>query len=135
MGQKKKISVLDVVLPAVGLAFLLGALFVFGPCGPKEDGSWMTCHWAGQAVTGVAALLLVLELVRLFVGDNRVKLGLDIAAIPAALLAALIPGHLIRLCMMADMRCRSVMSPAVTVFSVLMIVLSAADIFLLAKKK
>lgn len=135
MQKKKTISILDIVQTVVSLCFLLGILFVFGPCGPKEDGGWMTCHWAGRAVTGVAALLLVLALVRLPVKDSRIKLGLDIAVLPAALLAALIPGRLISLCMMADMRCRSVMQPAVTVFAILLIVLSAADILLLRKKK
>ena len=36
---------------------LIGIRTFFAPCGPKEDGSWMSCHWAGQAVTGTAAVL------------------------------------------------------------------------------
>ncbi|MBR1456731.1 MAG: DUF4418 family protein [Oscillospiraceae bacterium] len=127
------ISVMDVVLLVLSLAFFLGVLFVFDPCGPKEDGGWMTCHWAGRAVSGVAGAVAVTALIHFFAGDGRVKMGLDLAILPMALLAALIPGRLIGLCMMADMRCRSVMAPAVTVFSVLLI--AAAVIDLLIRRK
>ena len=95
----------------------------------------MTCHWAGQAVTGVAALLAVLATVRFFLADSRAKLGLDLAVIPTAMLAALIPGRLINLCMMHDMRCRAVMRPAVIVFSVLLIAAALVDLLMQRKKK
>ena len=135
MEQKKSpVRAMDIVQLALCLCFLLGILFVFGPCGPKEDGGWMTCHWAGQAVTGVAAVLAVLALLRLVMKNPGVKAGLSLASVPAALLSLLIPGRLIGLCMMADMRCRMVMSPAVTAFSLLIAVLAVVDSVLLLKK-
>ena len=136
MEQKQSsVRVWDLVQLVLSLCFFCGILFVFGPCGPKEDGGWMTCHWAGQAVTGVAAVLAVLALLRLLVKGNGVKAGLSLAVIPTALLALLIPGKLIGLCMMADMRCHMVMTPAVTVFSLLLAALAAVDSVLLLKKK
>ena len=135
MKQTSKYSVCDILLPVLALAFLLGLLFVFGPCGPKEDGSWMTCHWAGQAVKGTAALLLALTLLHLIPGRAELKMGLDLAQIAAAVLAVALPGHLIGLCMMRDMRCHSVMVPAVTVFAVLLAVLSLVDLLTQRKRK
>ncbi|MBQ9685641.1 MAG: DUF4418 family protein [Oscillospiraceae bacterium] len=136
MEQKKtSVRIFDIVQLVLCACFFLGLLFVFGPCGPKEDGGWMTCHWAGQAVAGVAAVLTVLALLRLAVRNNGVKAGLSLASIPASLLAVLIPGRLIGLCMMADMRCHMVMTPSVTVFSLLILALAAVDSFLLLKKK
>ena len=123
------------ILPAVlsGL-FLLGILFVFHPCGPKEDGTWMSCHWAGVAVTVCAALITVLSLAHLALPDPKVKTVLSVLTILAAAAAAVIPGNVIHLCMMAGMRCRSIMRPAVIVFSVL-IILSALWNILLSRKR
>lgn len=62
MKANRRFGVCDILLMLSALAFLLGLLFVFFPCGAKEDGGWMSCHWAGQALKGVAALELVLAL-------------------------------------------------------------------------
>lgn len=128
--KTSKVSVMDIVLLVLSLAFFLGILFVFDPCGPKEDGGWMTCHWAGRAVSGVAGAILATSLIHIFAGDCRTKIGLDLAILPMALLSALIPGKLIGLCMMADMRCRAVTAPAVTVFSVLLIAAAVIDLLI-----
>jgi len=131
----KRFTVCDFVLPILALCLLLGLLFVFNPCGPKEDGGWMTCHWAGQALRGIAALELALSLLHLIPAPNERKRGLDMALIGTAVLAVCVPGHLINLCMMADMRCRSVMTPAVTVLSGLLIVAALADLLLRRERK
>ena len=129
--KENKIGVTDIALLVLSAALLIGVLTVFAPCGPKEDGSWMTCHWAGNAVAGAAAVLTVCAIVRMLVRGT--KLGLDFAMISAAALAALLPGQLIHLCMMADMRCRAVMTPAVRVLSVLIAVVAVVDIVLQRK--
>ncbi|MBR1780599.1 MAG: DUF4418 family protein [Oscillospiraceae bacterium] len=135
MEQKKKfaIGVTDVILAVVELLFFIGMLTFLRPCAAMEDGSWMTCHWAGQAVTGVAGALLVIALAHLFV-DARAKIGMDIALAVVAVLAICIPGRLIHLCMMDMMRCRSVMTPGVIVLSVLTIAAAAADVLVQRKK-
>ena len=125
--MKQKINGFDVILLALSAALLLGVLTVFAPCGAKEDGGWMTCHWAGNAVAGAAAVLTALAVMRIFAKDGKVRLGLSAAMIPTALLAALLPGRLIPLCMMPSMRCRAVMSPAVMVLSVLIIAAAVID--------
>ena len=134
MKATKRFGVCDILLPLTALAFLLGLLFVFSPCAPKEDGSWMSCHWASQALKGVAALELVLALIHLLPAPAERKIGLDLALIGAALLALLLPGRLIGLCLMASMRCHSVMTPAVTVFSVLLAALALLDLLVQRKR-
>lgn len=131
--KQHKIVVTDIILLVLGALFLIGLLTFLKPCGPKDDGSWMICHWAGNAAAGVAGALLALAVVRLFV-SAKVKLGLDITAIVLSVLSICIPGHLIGLCMMADMRCRAVMAPGVTVLSVLTVIAAAADILMQRKK-
>lgn len=126
--MKQKINGFDVILFALSAVLLLGVLTVFAPCGAKKDGGWMTCHWAGNAVAGAAAVLTALAVMRIFAKDGKAQSWLSAAMLPTALLAALIPGRLIALCMMPSMRCRAVMSPAVTVLSVLIIAIAAMDI-------
>ena len=127
--RSHKVRVTDVLLLALGVLLLAGTLTFLSPCGPKEDGSWMTCHWAGNAVAGVAGALLALAVVRLFVSGGA-KLGLDVGTAALAALAALLPGRLIDLCMTAGMRCRAVMTPGVTVLAALTLAAAAADILL-----
>ena len=131
--MKQKINALDVILFVLSAILLLGVLTVFAPCGAKEDGGWMTCHWAGNAVAG-AAVLTALAVMRIFAKDGKARSWLSAAMIPTALLSALIPGRLIALCMMPSMRCRAVMSPAVTVLSVLLIAAAAIDIVFRRRK-
>ena len=130
--KKKEIGVADILLLILSSALLLGVLTVFAPCGPKEDGGWMTCHWAGNAVAGVAAALTACAVARILVGKAR--FGLDFAMIAMAALATQLPGRLIPLCMMADMRCRAVMKPAATVCAVLIIAAALWDILARARK-
>ena len=133
--KKSSIGVSDIVPLAVSVVFLIGIFTFFSSCpGPKDDGTWMVCHWAGRAVGGVAAVMVVISAIHLFVSDAKMKMGLAIAIMPLAVLAAVIPGNLINLCMMATMRCHTVMHPAVIVMSVLMIAAAAFDLVAQRKK-
>ena len=118
MKHKRFGDILPVVL---SILFLIGILFVFHPCGPKDDGTWMSCHWAGVAVTVCAGLLTVLSLLYCVISSHRIRTLLSVLTILAAAAAAVIPGNVIHLCMMADMRCRALMHPAAIVFAVLII--------------
>lgn len=70
-NEKAKIfGITDIALVLVSAVFLLGILFVFSPCGPTETGGWMSCHWAGNAVTGLAIVLTVLSLTHPALGDG-----------------------------------------------------------------
>ena len=116
---KLHIGISDLILTVLSAVFLAGIRTVFTPCGSAEDGSWMTCHWAGQAVTGLAAVLFAISLIHLFIQKTEIKQGLSLAMIPAAVLTALLPGNLISLCMMNTMRCHSLMRPFVIVMGIL----------------
>ena len=95
----------------VSCVIAVGSVSFLGPC-VHEDGSFGSCHWAGQAMLGIGLLLAVLNLAALLVKDGRLRAGLLFAAAAAAVLGLFVPGTLIRLCGMATMRCRAVMRPA-----------------------
>ena len=129
-----RVRVSDLLLLVFSAVELAGVRTFFAPCGPKEDGSWMSCHWAGQAVTGAAVVLVVLALIHLAVRSPEMKLGLDVGLLAAAVYIALVPGRLIGLCMMPDMRCHQLMTPGVTVCSVLALAAAVADAALIGRK-
>ena len=135
MADKKiNFGVLDIILALLGVIFLIGINTFFAPCGPKEDGSWMACHWAGHAVAGIAAVITIIGITHIFVPHAKIKLGLDFALLPITVLAAIIPVNLINLCGMKTMRCHTVTHPAIIVASILIIAVTIADILIQRKK-
>ncbi len=124
-SQKKEIGVYPLLQIVLNAIFFVGIQTIFAPCEPHEDGTWMTCHWAGEALLGIAAVMLVMSLLHLLPLRTGMKEGLVFAMIPVSFLIIVLPGRLIPLCMMETMRCHVIMQPAVTVIAVLNIVLSA----------
>ncbi len=135
MASKKTFLVTDAVAALLSVVSLIGIFTVFAPCGPKEDGSWMVCHWAGNAVKGISLVLAVLSLIRLFIADEKIKIGLSLAVFAVTILETAVPGHLISLCMMKTMRCHTLTQPGVTVFSILIALTALADTIWRTKKK
>lgn len=125
---------IDIILAAAAAALCFGTKFVFHACGAKEDGSFMACHWAEQAVLAFGIAILIMAVLRLIFSNSGVKTGLSLAIIPSAIIAAMIPNVFINLCMMKDMRCHSVMRPAVIICAAVIAALAAAGIFADSKK-
>ena len=126
----KKWDVGDILMLAMGVLYFALIHAVFYPCDPLADGTFMSCHWAHQAISGCALALFALSVFHLILKNKGIKIGLDIAAIVIALLAMGIPGKLINLCMMPEMRCRMLMAPGTMVLSVLTMIAALVDIFL-----
>ena len=67
-----------------------------------------------------------MSLLALVIRRPSVRAGLYLGMVPAALAAAVLPGGVIPLCMMATMRCQSVMKPAMLLTGILIALLAAA---------
>lgn len=117
----------DGFLTLLCLILCFGTKLWFHACGPKEDGSWMNCHWAQQCVFGIGLVLSVTAVLHFCVQNRKIKAGLSLGMVPTAVLAAILPSNLVPLCMMHDMRCHSVMRPAVMIVS---IAIAATALFL-----
>lgn len=118
----------------VGVAFLLlgallsaGTKWLFPPCSPTENGSWMKCHWAGQVSIGIGIVLVSLAVAYLLISSRPARAGVSLAVIPIGLFDLATQYGLIGLCGKAAMQCRAVTQPAVTIISVAAIVLGAAN--------
>lgn len=128
-----KPTVTDYILLLLSLALCLGVKLVFHACGVKDDGSYMACHWAEQAVFLSSIGLTITAVLRLFL-DRKQKAGAALAMSVTAVLSALIPGVGIRLCMMETMRCHAMMRPTVMIVCGLIAAAGIADAVLQRKE-
>lgn len=131
--KKRKIDLLDIVIAVLSLALCLAPKTVFHTCGARPDGSWMLCHWTGEAVVGAGIVLACLAGIRFFVSSS-VKQGIDISMLLLTVLTALLPGHLLPLCKIATMPCHVLFQPAVILIAGFLAVALAADILWRRKK-
>ena len=124
---------------AVGVAGLIlcavlaiGVKTFFGACDPKDDGSWMSCHWAEQAVFGLAVTIAVMFGMMILFRRFDTKKGVACAVIQVALLTMIIPNTLVRLCLKQEMVCHSTMAPAVRVLAAAIAAVALIEVVILA---
>ena len=130
--KKRRISLPGCALAALALFMAVGAATFLGPC-VHTDGTHGACHWAGRALTGLGAVLAAQSILALILRPED-RRGVYLAMLPVVVLAALIPGNVIGLCLMETMRCRAVMQPAMILLSAAVGVWAAALAFLSGKK-
>ena len=119
----------------MGLLIALGPQFLFKLCEPMANGRWMKCHWTGQAEIGVGLLIVALGVMLLLLSSEEVRLGLSLSLTFTGGLGLAFPHALIGGCEMARMPCRAVTFPALTVTSVLVIVIFAINSFYLYRRR
>ena len=109
---------------ALSLLLSVGTLTLFHACDIKEDGTWMHCHDAQNAVV-IGGFLLVLLLTAAALIRNKtagvIFYGLGVIG---SVIIFLIPGTIISMCMMQTMRCYTTMQPFVRIFCVLIAICS-----------
>ena len=132
--MKSRFSVINAVLLLLSVLMTAGALTFLGPC-MHEDGSFGTCHWAGQVCAALGGALSLLSLAALLVRERMLKAGLLLGMVPAALLAAFVPGRMLPLCIMKTMRCQSVMKPAMLLLGLVITLLALIYAWSLMRKE
>ena len=123
--------IMSCLLTVLPLVILIGVNTWFKTCGPKDDGSYMACHWAGRAVAAAAFMALVLAVFRMLLKDRGAKAGLDIALAACGVLMMITPGRVISLCAMEDMMCRAHTQPWTIALSAALLIAAAVDCFMI----
>jgi len=73
--KDKTSHLFDIALFALACLYFIGTRTFLRPClNPMENGMWMTCHWAGQALSGLACVLAVTAAMRLLIKSGSVRL-------------------------------------------------------------
>ncbi len=119
--KKRAYSPVEWGLLLLSVLLTAGVRLIFHACGPKEDGTFMMCHQAEQAVFAAGIVLCLLSILILVSRKPGIKALLSCTAVLTAAAVMLIPGTLIHLCMMPQMRCRVLMRPSVMVLGTLIL--------------
>ena len=111
---------MDIVILVLSVVLCVGVKLAFHACETGEN--VMACHWAEQAVFAMGIVLVVQSAALLLCRESGMRKGICLAMIPTSAVTAFIPGFFIHLCMMKDMRCHTVMRPAVMIVAILITV-------------
>jgi hypothetical protein len=117
----------------LGLLIAFGPQFVFKPCGKMGD-AFSHCHWSIQGDMGIGIIITALGICLIIFSDPRTRFGLTIGVFFMSIVALLIPHGLIGGCNSMEMRCHKYAFPALTVYSILVLALSLANLYYLDGK-
>jgi len=128
-SSKVKANITDILLPVVSVLYLIGIKNWFPVCSSMGE-TVMSCHWAGKVLTAMAILSIALSFIHMLIPDRKFKAGLDAGMIGLYGLMAIIPGNIIRLCMMSSMSCRTLTRPWTLIFGTVLALICVVDIVL-----
>ena len=132
--MKKASTILTAALIASGIFLCLGVKYIFPACSMKGDGTYMSCHWAQQAIMITAGTAAIVHMIAFFMKDMKIRAGAILASLPITLAAIFFTSnHIIPICMVKNMACWTRMRPTVMGTGVLMIAIEAATVFITLK--
>lgn len=120
------------------LIVVIGLLLFFTPfnlahvCGLKDDGSFMKCHWMGEAVRMLGGLVAVLGIV--FALFEKMAKGIAISVAGVGVCEILLQFFVIGTCKMPKMSCNVYTKPTVLLLSIVLIAVCSVYIFLTRKE-
>lgn len=121
------------------IILILGILFILVPfnlgthvCPPKADGSFMKCHWMGEAVRMLGALVAALGILIAIL--NKMSRGLALSAALVGVCQICLQFFVIGTCKTAQMVCNVYTKPTVLLLSGILIIVSFIYIFISREK-
>ena len=120
------------------LIIIIGLLVAFAPfgyahvCFPKADGSFMKCHWTGEAVRMLGGLIAALGVI--FSVCKRSRIGLAFSNIGLGICLILLMTVVIGTCKNAAMPCNVWTKPVIMLLAIVLIAVNAVYLFLHRKQ-
>lgn len=120
------------------LIITIGLLVFFAPfgyaqvCMPKADGSFMKCHWMGEAVRMLGGLITALGVI--FLLSKRSRIGIAFSNIGLGVCLILLQTVVIGTCKNAAMHCNVYTKPVILLLAILLIVINAGYLFVNRKR-
>jgi len=120
------------------LFILFGGLVILGPtvlfpvCEAHE--MKMACYYTKQAEIGLGIIIVLLGIATAVIKNRDIRIGISFSQLLISILILLYPLKLIGLCKMSNMACRLRTLPSLFVTSVLLLIISAVNIWHLSKK-
>lgn len=120
------------------LIIIIGLLLLFAPfgfarvCFPKADGSFMKCHWMGEAVRMLGGLTAALGLIFLLM--KKARIGLAWAHVGIGVCLVLLTTVVIGTCKSPTMHCNVYTKPVVLLLAAALIIINGLYLFLHRKE-
>ena len=128
----KKGYIFGLLIVVIGLLLFFAPFNISHVCGLKDDGSFMKCHWMGEAVRMLGALITVLGLV--FAWCEKMAKGIALSVAGVGVCEILLQFFVIGTCKNSMMSCNTYTKPTVILLSVALIVVSSIYIFMTRKE-
>ena len=126
--MQKKWAFLDFFPVIPGLMISAGTATLFSACGMKDDGTWMKCHSAQEAVVTAGMVIAVLFLAAALMKRHVMRVLLYILGAVGCIAVFLIPGTFMSMCVLRTMRCYTVMQPYVRIMAAAAAIASAINV-------
>ena len=120
------------------LIVIIGLLVFFAPfgfahvCFPKADGSFMKCHWMGEAVRMLGGLITALGVI--FLLSKRSRIGIAFSNIGLGVCLILLQTVVIGTCKTATMPCNVYTKPVILLLAIVLIAVDAGYLFVNRKR-
>ena len=109
---------------------LAAGLYTFAaPC-PVKNGHFMACHWAVNVSVSLAAVLILLSIIRFFSSEVLFRRGVNVAVLLTAALQLGIPGFIVNICRHEHMRCCVYSQPAIVTVAGLVVLIAVSGLIL-----
>ena len=115
------------------LIVIVGLLILFAPfgfarvCFPKADGSFMKCHWMGEAVRMLGGLITALGVI--FLLSKRSRIGIAFSNIGLGVCLILLQTVVIGTCKTATMHCNVYTKPVILLLAIILIAIDVGYLF------
>ena len=120
------------------LIVIIGLLVFFAPfgfahvCFPKADGSFMKCHWMGEAVRMLGGLITALGVI--FLLSKRSRIGIAFSNIGLGVCLILLQTVVIGTCKTATMPCNVYTKPVILLLAIVLIAVDVGYLFVNRKR-
>ena len=123
----------------VGALIVIIGLLVFSApfgfahvCFPKADGSFMKCHWMGEAVRMLGGLITALGVI--FLLSKRSRIGIAFSNIGLGVCLILLQTVVIGTCKTATMPCNVYTKPVILLLAIVLIAVDVGYLFVNRKR-
>lgn len=130
---KGRLRVAPIVAIALGALLVVGVLTFAGPCGVHEDGTVSPCFGTSHILAAMGAIAAIGAAVSLAMKNTSAQIALDVVVGLLGVAIACTPGNFLALCMMATMRCHTIMRPFAIVMGIALLVAAIVDVVMVRR--
>jgi len=124
--------VVGALIVIVGLLVFFASFGFAHVCLPRADGSFMKCHWMGEAVRMLGGLIAALGVIFLLFKSSRI--GIAFSNIGLGICLILLQTIVIGTCKNVAMHCNVYTKPVIILLAIILMIINAGYLFVNRKR-